>query len=223
MTNVYFIGNLEQGYVKIGKSDNPEKRLQSLQTGNPAKLVLYKTIPNVADEYETYVQGLFEKDRVEGEWFKLTDELLKFMFETANNNEVKSKFKIKSSKYPTLLTVEENNNLFRECEAQNVPFLAMRKNKRGYYVEYDFITTRFKLNEMSTLVIKKVVRPFIDECARRAVKNKVEPGTLISTGCGQITGHFHLNDFDLCEKLLDQIQPVVMSKSNWEYRDELYF
>ena len=38
--------------VKIGKSNNPEKRLAELQTGHPYKLVLYAVVENVTPDYE---------------------------------------------------------------------------------------------------------------------------------------------------------------------------
>jgi hypothetical protein len=40
-TNIYFIRNVELDAVKIGRSNNPKKRLAELQTGHSHKLVLY--------------------------------------------------------------------------------------------------------------------------------------------------------------------------------------
>ena len=78
-TNIYFIGNVEAGSVKIGKSNNPKKRLKELQTGNSHKLVLYSVIENVDEEYENSLHHILDHIRQEGEWFKLTDELIHFM------------------------------------------------------------------------------------------------------------------------------------------------
>ena len=78
-TNIYFIGSLESGTVKIGKSNNPEKRLAELQIGNPHKLVLYCVITNVSQELENRLHQLFGDLHINGEWFRMTDELIHFM------------------------------------------------------------------------------------------------------------------------------------------------
>ena len=78
-TNIYFIGSLESGTVKIGRSNNPENRLAELQTGNPQKLVLYGVIYDVSHELKKRLHKLFDHLRINGEWFKLTDELIHFM------------------------------------------------------------------------------------------------------------------------------------------------
>src|SRR5665647_308655 len=78
-TNIYFIGSLESGTVKIGRSNDPENRLAELQTGNPHKLVLYGVIDDVSHELETRLHQLFDHLHINSEWFKLTDELLQFM------------------------------------------------------------------------------------------------------------------------------------------------
>lgn len=72
---VYFIqeGRGEHGSIKIGKSNNVDKRLKSLQTGNPRKLTLMALIkcrtPNDAHRLESKFHLMFKNDRVLGEWF----------------------------------------------------------------------------------------------------------------------------------------------------------
>ena len=79
MVSIYFIGSDELGAVKIGKSNNPMKRLSEIQTGNPYKLVLYRVVENVNEDYEIRLHEILDHIRLEGEWFKLTDELIHFM------------------------------------------------------------------------------------------------------------------------------------------------
>lgn len=72
---VYFITDGQ--YVKIGQTDNIEKRMKSLQTGNPKKLSLIHVIPT--DEPNLIEWGLhkrYEKQRVRGEWFDILGEVL---------------------------------------------------------------------------------------------------------------------------------------------------
>lgn len=67
MTNIYFIGSVGSMAVKIGKSNNPEKRLAELQTGHPHKLVLYTVVRNVTPDYEMELHRILGHIRKEGE------------------------------------------------------------------------------------------------------------------------------------------------------------
>ena len=79
-TNVYFVENADTHYIKIGKSKEPLKRLQALQTGNASNLRILYTINNVDDSFETFLHGICEGYRMSGEWFRpgvLKEHLLK--------------------------------------------------------------------------------------------------------------------------------------------------
>tara|TARA_R110002073_G_scaffold49025_2_gene131419 strand:+ start:584 stop:826 length:243 start_codon:yes stop_codon:yes gene_type:complete len=58
-------------YRKIGVSNNPEKRLKAVQTGNPNVVSLehYEERDN-PHLVEKYLHSRFQSNRVEGEWFK---------------------------------------------------------------------------------------------------------------------------------------------------------
>lgn len=65
---------------KIGYSGDPERRLKSLQTGNPRKLELvfrFKTL--WAEPLEYYLQDHFKSKQTRGEWYALTDKELNEM------------------------------------------------------------------------------------------------------------------------------------------------
>jgi hypothetical protein len=65
---VYFIQDGEHGPVKIGLSQDPERRLPKLQTGNPRELLLRHVIPGD----RTVEHGLhtrFAPARIRREWF----------------------------------------------------------------------------------------------------------------------------------------------------------
>ncbi len=78
-TFIYFIFDGE--LTKIGKSDNPEKRVCSLQTGNGKKLSLINTIKCKTQEkgfiLESKLHAKFKKYRKQGEWFAIPEELQK--------------------------------------------------------------------------------------------------------------------------------------------------
>lgn len=55
---IYFITQ-DNEYVKIGKTtNNPESRLNELQTGNPVELKLWVSIPGDIEE-ERYLHSVF--------------------------------------------------------------------------------------------------------------------------------------------------------------------
>jgi hypothetical protein len=58
-------------HFKIGISDCPEKRLHSIQTGNPMKCSLHAVWkPCHAPSLEKMIHDQFAKFRVRGEWFR---------------------------------------------------------------------------------------------------------------------------------------------------------
>lgn len=70
-TYVYLIGNSE-GYVKIGFSGNPEKRLAQLKTGCHSAVLLYKFIGTMQDE--KHLHALFSNKKISNEWFSLSNQ-----------------------------------------------------------------------------------------------------------------------------------------------------
>ena len=70
--------------VKIGISNNPSKRLEQIQTGNPDKCELVSAYQSDdARETETILHSLLSDCRLEGEWFKCSPKKLhslKFIF-----------------------------------------------------------------------------------------------------------------------------------------------
>lgn len=70
---VYFMQSGKNGPIKIGKSNNPEKRMISVQTGNPYKLrlvaVIYCDDDAAAYRMESRFHRILKKHRMHGEWF----------------------------------------------------------------------------------------------------------------------------------------------------------
>lgn len=78
---LYFIacGDL----IKIGVSNSPDARLETLQTGAPGKLELIASIPK-SGHHETEAHKRFDHLRVYGEWFRYTSEIDAFIQELKN-------------------------------------------------------------------------------------------------------------------------------------------
>ena len=74
--NMYVIS--DGANVKIGLSDSPSHRLKELQTGNPNTLHLVCSFAG-NKKYESRLHRRFKKYRVRGEWYSLSDEIVKFI------------------------------------------------------------------------------------------------------------------------------------------------
>lgn len=78
---VYFVLAPKTELVKIGRADDPDKRLKSMQTGSPDVLDLILVLPNTPPFEEYQLHGRFAKYRAHGEWFEYRDELVRFIEE----------------------------------------------------------------------------------------------------------------------------------------------
>ncbi len=121
MHYVYFIemkNKKGKSPVKIGLSDNPEKRLKDLQTANPNKLILRRKIEmpsrKQAQLLERCLHNLGKKQfkALEGEWFivfgswdKLISEAQKMVSGVIKDHPVK--YRVKSSAKDSNQSIEE--------------------------------------------------------------------------------------------------------------------
>lgn len=72
--DLYFIG-ADEGPVKIGVAQHPEKRLRQLQTAYPFPLKLLAVVKGAAPQEPEY-HGRFAAHRLRGEWFERCPEIL---------------------------------------------------------------------------------------------------------------------------------------------------
>lgn len=78
---IYLLKSDENGYYKIGKSLNPDKRIRTLQTGNPEKITLISKVEvtnKFCNKIESALHSQYSYTNKNGEWFDLSieDELL---------------------------------------------------------------------------------------------------------------------------------------------------
>lgn len=70
-------------YYKIGIAYNLESRINTLQVGNPYKIDFYTCLKTKkAKEIEKKLHKLFEKKRLRGEWYELSEEDLNTILST---------------------------------------------------------------------------------------------------------------------------------------------
>lgn len=77
-TRIYFVQEGEGGPVKIGNSTWPERRLQDHQCGNPRTLYLLGSFAATRST-EREIHERFAEQRLTGEWFQPTTELLEYV------------------------------------------------------------------------------------------------------------------------------------------------
>jgi len=73
-TEIY-VARHEHGYIKIGKSDNPLRRIKDLQTACPYEITLCTTITVEGDWHvvEAALHDAYVDRRLRGEWFDIPD------------------------------------------------------------------------------------------------------------------------------------------------------
>lgn len=80
LMRLYFIREGEDGPIKIGIAESPERRRHGLQGGNPRRLHILKSLPaghfGAAIATERRWHRAFAAERLEGEWFRACDRLL---------------------------------------------------------------------------------------------------------------------------------------------------
>ncbi|MFE3861072.1 GIY-YIG nuclease family protein [Streptomyces goshikiensis] len=69
---VYLIGDAKTMHVKIGIASDPKRRLSEIQTGNPARLVIFAVFLGNA-RTERALHKRFATRRLSGEWFDFSD------------------------------------------------------------------------------------------------------------------------------------------------------
>jgi len=81
-TPLYVIKH-EHGYVKIGKSTNPEDRLTTLQSACPYELEVFTTFDVIGDwrTVESHLHDVYSSDSVRGEWFDIPTRQLVYLDE----------------------------------------------------------------------------------------------------------------------------------------------
>jgi len=66
--HLYFIQEKGTGYIKIGRSVDPKRRLRALQTGNGSTLKLVAVFEGQGN-LETHLHDTLASWRLKGEWF----------------------------------------------------------------------------------------------------------------------------------------------------------
>lgn len=79
---IYFIGNKQYDWVKIGVSIDPNSRLSGIQTGCPVELTIFYTHDG-GQSIEQKLHETFHSVHLRGEWFRLSGPIQEYI-DTAN-------------------------------------------------------------------------------------------------------------------------------------------
>ena len=100
MSNVYAITH-PNGFIKIGKSDNPFKRMEALQTASPYDLTLQLVMPTDgnAEQIEHEIHERLSEYHWRGEWFNVTQTVVQNVFTEYVENSDSSAYKLQEVGY----------------------------------------------------------------------------------------------------------------------------
>lgn len=185
---IYFISN--GTYTKIGKADNPEKRIKELQTGCPETLEI-KLVIDGDEEKENMLHKALSKYRIRGEWFHLNfkyDEVLinDILYFYKKLNKVKKPKKIQS--YPlicnAIIELKKENKFITIKDIANLCGISKSTVDRYYFYFKDdidkynlsvFNTTNYSVFtkncsvEKITTAIKKITEEYKAKITQRSV------------------------------------------------------
>lgn len=67
---IYFTLDTDSNTIKIGRTQNIDNRIVSLQTSNSSELKYIALLTGVTKEFEQHIHVMCRKYHVRGEWFK---------------------------------------------------------------------------------------------------------------------------------------------------------
>ena len=171
---VYIIqsGSSKKSPVKIGMSDDPEKRLKQLQTGNPRILRIIISIKcnsrQHAFELEKTLHRMLERNNILNEWFFVKKKsLLETLNRFANNPEL--------SQVKSFVDIFEKQTV-EEVETEKVIAVAEKKVLSGSF-ENSLKSAR-KKSDNKSIMIADMERSL----QKRRVEAKIFRGKLVELG-----------------------------------------
>lgn len=78
MTTIYFLQDLSNKNIKIGRTNDLKSRMSNLQVGNSNQLRLSFIMNEMEDHFENHIHGICNRFHIQGEWFK--EEVLEHLF-----------------------------------------------------------------------------------------------------------------------------------------------
>lgn len=86
MSTIYFVQAGDGGLIKIGIADNVVRRMTTIQSMCPQRLRLLATMPGSMQDEEA-LHNRFLQDRLHGEWFTPSPELMDFIKEIVHGRQ----------------------------------------------------------------------------------------------------------------------------------------
>lgn len=159
---VYLIENLNNSTYKIGYSQNPNKRLQSLQTSTCDDLKLIMTISGDI-KLEKILHSEFQDLHIKREWFKKSDIIFNKFLEIGANKIITEKEPSHILIYPQGLGIL----LILNQETKNLLFLILKTSVKSNIVK---LTPKYKRSLYKELNISEKQ---LNSCIEDLIKYKV--------------------------------------------------
>lgn len=86
ISGIYFIECTGHGLVKIGWSENVPRRLKQLQAGCPFVLRIVGFMPGFGSKDESVLHYHLQRDRVRGEWFRMSKTVRRYIAKHASGD-----------------------------------------------------------------------------------------------------------------------------------------
>ncbi len=116
----YLMECTKTGVCKIGKSNNPLKRLETIKTGNP-----FVTLVGVSEIKEQELHKMYDEFRFSGEWFDFPENIKKEVYLLFNpfTDSIKNKNNIISEELlKKIKTLDENFDIVKVNEFTDIIF-----------------------------------------------------------------------------------------------------
>lgn len=116
--------------------------------------------------------------------------------------------KYRRGNVPEAYNTRQNNEIFRECQLNNLPFFAIRKGRKYAHIEYDFIATSHQLTDTA----KKEIESIVTEMAT----NSGQYGFPVVCSMGKTLGISLQCQLELCREYAPILRDIVYNPNNWE-------
>jgi hypothetical protein len=115
MIYVLRVQNQRKGFLKIGTTETPARRMRDIQTNCPFDLSLVSLRPGTIKE-EREIHRKLREYKTRGEWFEDTKEVREFLNISMVHQEMKKDFVTKTGWYKVAVFIEANKNYSYSAE-----------------------------------------------------------------------------------------------------------
>jgi hypothetical protein len=176
---IYFISN--GTYTKIGKADDPYKRIKELQTGCPETLEI-KLIIEGDEEKERVLHKALNKYRIRGEWFHLNFEynenlIKEIIYFHKKLNKTKPKRVLANTRIKSFIDNFKNEKIFLTMNVVSDGCSVSRSTVEKYFKDFKEDIDKHNISNFNTDNYNAFIKSYnidIIESAIKSLKNELD-------------------------------------------------